>query len=187
MRLTKIGRRILIGVGIVVMLLGAAFMYLDNRNRTLSPPGSAEITNGTLTVAIDYSRPSVKGRLVFGLANDGAIQPWGQYWRLGANEPTSMTLNTDVNFNGEFLKAGIYQLYAVPDENSFKIGVNSADRVWGYSEPDYSLDVLTTELPVLSNRHTEQHTISLQEQGANSVIMIIEFSDVKLEIPISAN
>lgn len=185
MRLTKIGRRIFIGVGMVVMLLGAMYMYLDHQNRTKSPPGNDKLTNGELTVSVDYSRPSVKGRLIFGEVADGALQPWGQYWRLGANEPTSLTINQDVMFNGQALDAGTYQLYAVPSQSTFKIGVNTEDRVWGYSEPNYGADILSTEVPVILNDHVEQHTISLKKGESSTIIMVVEFADVKLDIPIS--
>lgn len=185
MKLNKIGRRILMGVGVVVMLLGATFMYLNYQNRSKSPPGNIELTNGSLTVAISYSRPSVKGRLIFGEATDGALQPWGQYWRLGANEPTSLTINQDVLFNGEPLSAGTYQLYAVPGISSFKIGVNTEERMWGYSEPNYAADLFTTEVPVIANTSVEQHTISLQSVDNETVTIIVEFSDVRLEIPVT--
>ncbi|MFY0598644.1 MAG: DUF2911 domain-containing protein [Cyclobacteriaceae bacterium] len=184
MKLNKIGRRILIGVGIVIMLFGAIFIYINYQNRNLSPPGSAELTNGTLTVSVNYSRPSVRGRIVFGKAENGAIQPWGQYWRLGANEPTSMTINQNVTLNGKALAKGTYQLYAVPNESSFTIGINTEDRFWGYSEPNYEMDILTTETPVIKNAHVEQHTISLQKSGVDGVDLIVTFSDVKLNIPI---
>jgi hypothetical protein len=184
MALSKTGRRVLIGIGVLIMLLGAAFMYLNNRNRTLSPPGNAELTNGSLSVSVAYSRPSVRERLIFGDETEGALQPWGTYWRLGANEPTEITLNSEVRFNGQKLAAGTYQLYAVPGKDRFKIGVNAADRAWGYTEPDYTNDVFTTDVPVIKSAHTEQHTISLIEGGENEIIMVITFSDVRLEIPI---
>ena len=107
-------KKILIGVVAVIVILAAAFAYLNNRNRTLSPPGSAELANGDLSVSITYSRPSVRGRLIFGTKEQGALQPYGVYWRLGANEATEITLNKDVTFNGNPLKAGKYKLYATP-------------------------------------------------------------------------
>src|SRR6187431_1951497 len=104
-------KKILIGVGILAVLLVAAFLYLNNRNRTLSPPGKAELTVGDLSVSIPYSRPSVRGRLIFGPKEQGALQPYGVYWRLGANESTEITVNKDINFNGQPIKAGTYRMY----------------------------------------------------------------------------
>jgi hypothetical protein len=184
MKPNKVVRRILIGVGILIMILGAAFMYLNHRNRTLSPPGSAELSHQGLTVSVNYSRPSVRDRLIFGTESEEALQPYGKYWRLGANEPTSITIDQDVLFNGNELEAGTYQLYAIPGEEKFIIGVNNEDRMWGATEPNYSLDLFRTEVPVLKNTHTEQHTISLLPLMPSGILVVVEFSDIKIEIPI---
>lgn len=179
-------RKILIGVGVFIMLLGAAYMYMVYQNRTKSPPGNAELTNGDLAMSISYSRPSVRDRLIFGPAEDGALQPYGVYWRLGANESTEMTINTNVTFNGQDLAAGTYRLYAVPGPESFKIGVNTELGEWGYFEPNYDLDLFTTEVPVTKGANVEQHTISLLTGGDNTINIVVEFSDVRLSIPVQA-
>lgn len=168
------------------MLLGAAFMYLNNRNRTLSPPGTAELTNGALSVSIAYSRPSVRERLIFGKEEDGAIQPWGQYWRMGANESTEVTFSTDVQFNGMGLEQGTYKMYAVPGKEAFTVNLNSELGTWGAMEPDYELDILSTSVPVGQIPNVEQHTIRLEATGQDSTNIIVEFSDVRLTIPVSA-
>src|SRR5688572_2538994 len=103
-------KKILIGVLALVVIVVAAMFYLNNRNRTMSPPGSAELSNGDLKVSVAYSRPSARGRVIFGSEAQGALQPHGKYWRLGANEPTTITFSKDVKFNGEPVKAGTYTI-----------------------------------------------------------------------------
>jgi hypothetical protein len=176
-------KKVIVTILVIVGLLAAAAFYLNYRNRTLSPPGEASLTNGDLKVSVTYSRPSVRGRLIFGEESQNALQPYGKYWRLGANESTEITFSRDVTFNGQAVKQGTYRMYAVPGRDSFQIGLNSELDKWGYSEPDYSLDVLKTSVPVTSNSPVEQHTISLvkAEDGVN---VVIEWSDVKLEIPV---
>ena len=107
-------KKILIGVVAVIVILAAAFAYLNNRNRTVSPPGSAQLTNGDLSVSISYSRPSVRGRLIFGSKEQGALQPYGEYWRLGANEATEIEFFKDVEINRKKIKKGRYTVYAIP-------------------------------------------------------------------------
>src|SRR5687767_7572924 len=124
-------KKILIGVVAVIVVLAGAYAYVTNRNRTLSPPGSAELANGDLSISITYSRPSVRGRLIFGTQEQGALQPYGVYWRLGANEATEITLSKDVTFNGNPLKAGKYKLYATPGGDEFEIIVNTELGNWG--------------------------------------------------------
>src|SRR5687768_14869909 len=134
-------KKVIIGILALVVLLGAAFLYLMYRNRTMSPEGNATLTSGGITVNVSYSRPSVRGRLIFGPESQDALQPYGKYWRLGANESTEVTFNRDVLFNGSPLKAGTYRLYAIPGENEFEIGVNTELGKWGAYEPDYDLDI----------------------------------------------
>jgi hypothetical protein len=178
-------KKILIGVAVVAVLVAVGLYWLNNRNRTLSPPGKAEITSRDLTVTIPYSRPSVRGRVVFGTKEEGAIQPYGEYWRLGANESTEITLSRDVMFNGLALKAGTYKIYAIPGPEKFEIRLNSELGTWGYMEPDYSKDFLTTTTTVERIASVEQHTIRLEPTDAGTNL-IVEFSTVRLVLPILA-
>src|SRR5690606_28084872 len=90
---------------IVFVALAAAAMFAYNFFRVLSPAGETMLTSGDLTVAVRYSRPSVRDRLIFEVADQVALQPYGQYWRLGANDAAQITFNRDVLFNGEPLAA----------------------------------------------------------------------------------
>jgi hypothetical protein len=181
-------KKILIGVGILALLLAVAFIYLNNRNRSMSPPDTAHLDVNGLHVEISYSRPSVRGRVIFGSEDEGALQPYGAYWRLGANEATTITLNQDVTFNGMPLKAGSYSLYAIPGADSFQIGVNTETGQWGAWEPDFSKNVFVTEVPV--NRPVvpvEQFTIRLEEGSENAVTAYFEWSNVQFSIPIASS
>jgi hypothetical protein len=178
-------KKVLIGIGIFAVVLAVAFIYLNHRNRTLSPPGFVELDHNNLHVEIIYSRPSVRGRLIFGPEADGALQPYGSYWRLGANEATEMSVNQDVTFNGEPLKAGTYSLYAIPGADSFQIGVNSVVGTWGAMEPDYSKDVFVTEVPVTRLlTPVEQFTTRIEKGTDNDLLIYFEWSDVQLVVPV---
>jgi hypothetical protein len=177
-------KKLWIILGSVVVVLAAGFAYLNFRNRSLSPPGSATLTNGSLTVSITYSRPSVRGRLVFGTEEQKALQPYGKYWRLGANESTEITVNKDVSFNGSPLKAGTYRMYAVPGPENFEIVLNSELGKWGYMEPDYAMDVLRTKVPVEKiTTPVEQYTIKLAE-ASGGIDVIFEWSDTRFAVPV---
>ena len=179
-------KKIIIGAVSFIVLLAIGFAYLNYRNRTLSPSGKAELTAGGLTVSIPYSRPSVRGRLIFGSEEQKALQPYGKYWRLGANESTEITVNKDVTFNGQPIKAGTYRMYAVPGADSFDIGLNSELGKWGAMEPDYALDVLHTKVPVEHvGTPVEQYTISLLEADGG-INVVFEWSDVKFIVPVKA-
>lgn len=178
-------KKILIGVLVFVVIVIAAMFYLNNRNRTMSPPGSAELTNGDLKVSVAYSRPSVRGRVIFGSEAQGALQPHGKYWRLGANEPTTITFSKDVKFNGEPVKAGTYTIYAYPGDGSFAINLNSEVAFWGFSEPDHATDVLKTKVSTSKNESpVEQYTITLEplDKGIN---VKFAWSDTNFSVPVT--
>jgi hypothetical protein len=177
-------KKIFIVLAVIIVLLAAAAFYLNYRNRTLSPEGTATVTSGDLTVSVNYSRPSARGRLIFGREEDNALQPYGKYWRLGANESTEVTFSKDVLFVDKPVKAGTYRMYAVPGAETFEIGLNTELGKWGYSEPDYSKDILRTKIPVEKlTSPVEQYTITLQPQD-DGVSMIFEWSDTRFVIPV---
>ncbi len=177
-------KKIFIGLGVFAMLVVAFLFYANNRNRTLSPPGSAELSVGDLKVSIPYSRPSVRGRMIFGTEEQKALLPHGKYWRLGANETTQITFSKDVFFNGEPVKAGSYRIYAVPGPESFQIVLNSEISWWGYSEPDYTKDVLKTNVQIQKTQSpVEQFTIRMLE-SEGGINIYFEWADVQLVVPV---
>lgn len=177
-------KKILIGVVVLVAILGAAYAYLNHRNRTLSPPGDATAQAGDLTVSIAYSRPSARGRLIFGTTEQKALQPYGQYWRLGANESTEITFNHDVSFHGSVLKQGTYRIYAVPGADQFEIIVNTELGRWGAFEPDHAYDILHIHVPVEHlTAPVEQFTVTLQAEGSD-IVARFAWSDIQFSIPI---
>lgn len=181
-------KKIRLAIALMAGFIILSLLTLNYYNRVKSPPGEAAFKADGLEITINYSRPSVRGRLIFGAAADGALQPYGSYWRLGANEATEITINQNITFNGVPLKAGTYRLYAVPGASTFSIGVNTALGKWGASEPDYQKDLFTTEVPVtFLDTPVEQMTINIEAGGEEAAMIIISWSDVQLNIPIGLN
>jgi hypothetical protein len=102
-----------------------------------SPQGHVEQVVGLTTVRIDYSRPSVKGRKIF-----GDLLPFGQVWRTGANKCTTISMDGPVMVEGNELKAGTYSVFTIPSEDTWIIIFNSDTSLWGEEERKDSLDVL---------------------------------------------
>ena len=177
-------KKILIGMGVLIVAVLLAMMYLDNRNRTLSPSGLASYDGSDLKMEIPYSRPSKKGRMIFGTVAEEALQPYGVYWRLGANEATEVTFSRDVLFNGNEVAAGTYRMYAVPGASEFEISLSTDLGKWGAFEPDYSLDILKTKIPATTgNESVEQYTIRFEEESP-IVYIVCEWSYTKIRIPV---
>ena len=142
-------KKIFIGIGVAFLLFVIWAVYGLFFATPVSPPATAAYNKGGLEITINYSQPSKKGRLIFGEEKDNALQPYGKYWRLGANAATEITFNKDVTFGGEPIKAGTYRMYAIPGANAFKVILNSETGVFfGAAEPDHELDVVTIDAPV---------------------------------------
>lgn len=179
--------KILIAVVVLIVFLVAALIYLNNRNRTLSPPGNVSLTNGNLVVSIQYSRPFVRNRVIFSSKEQGALQPYGEYWRLGANESTEISFNQNVLFNGRPVNKGTYRIYAIPGPDAFEIILNSALGVWGWFDPDPTEDILRTNVTVEKiSPPIEQFTISMLAVGDTTNVNF-EWEKVRLSLPVIPN
>jgi len=175
-------KKVLIGFGVLLVAIGAGIVIY--RATRPSPAGSAALTAGGVTVSVSYSRPSVRGRVIFGTENQQALQPFGKYWRLGANRATEITFSHDVTFNGQAVSAGSYRMYAVPGADSFEIVLNSELGKSGSEAPNASLDVLHTQVPVSQpGEPVEQFTISMTE-AQQGVDVVFEWSSVRFVIPV---
>ncbi len=164
-------KKILIGVAVLLAAVIGFFVYANLF--PASPKKTTEYTYQDLNIKVVYGQPFKKGRLIFGEEKDGALQPYGKYWRLGANATTDITFNKNVLFAGKPVNAGTYRMYAVPGPTSFQISLNSEPGVFlGVSEPDYAKDILKVDLPVESVSETEQFVINF---GSDSTGVNMDF------------
>lgn len=101
----------------------------------VSPQASVSQTFGYTNITINYSRPSVHNRKIW-----GALVPYNKVWRAGANEATTIQFTTDVTIAGNKVAAGIYSLFMIPSEEKWIIILNTESKIWGLShkpENDY--------------------------------------------------
>jgi hypothetical protein len=101
-----------------VALLMIATLFANAQVKTPAPSPSAKMmqTVGMTEVIIDYSRPGMKGREIF-----GGLVPYKEIWRTGANAATKITFSSDVIIEKNELKAGTYALYTIPSETEWTI------------------------------------------------------------------
>lgn len=91
-----------------------------------SPAAKIEQVVGLTDVTIEYSRPSMKGRTIF-----GDLVPYGEVWRTGANANTKITFSNDVTIDGKELKKGTYAIYTIPKATSWDVIFYSDATNWG--------------------------------------------------------
>jgi hypothetical protein len=178
-------KKIYIGLGVLVILLVAVFVYLTQVAAKRSPKDKASFVENGLDINVVYGRPFKKGRLIFGEEKDGALQPYGKYWRLGANAATEITFSKNVNFAGKPVNAGSYRMYTVPGPTSFQISLNSELGVlFANNEPDYTKDIVKVDIPVTAAPETEQLTISFNSDST-AVNMDIAWDKYLVRVPIT--
>ncbi|MBL31079.1 MAG: hypothetical protein CMC81_07580 [Flavobacteriaceae bacterium] len=159
-------------IGTIALICISVLVYILYINPA-SPRGFSEFSKDELRMSVDYSRPYKKDRLIFGDSTNGALVTFNKYWRLGANFATTFETNKKISFAGRILDKGKYRMYAVPYKNTWKISLNSEPGSFGYSEPDYSKDIMSVNLP--STQMTdilEQLTIDFIEDNLGIAIRI---------------
>lgn len=132
---------------------------------------------GNAMVTVNYGSPSVKGRNLW-----GDLVPYGQVWRTGANEATTITVNQDIKIGGETLPAGTYGMFTIPGENEWTIVFNEVAEQWGAYDYDASKDVLRVKAtPKMVNESSE--TMDFMIDGDQ---LVLRWGKLMLPIEIDA-
>lgn len=154
-------------VAIAAFAFSAFNVNAQDKSKRPSPPARATVTTSKgVTISIDYSQPSVKGRII-----GKEIAPYGKVWRTGANEATVFEVNKDVVINGKTLKAGKYGLYTIPGEKEWTVILNNKSTLWGadgYSEADDAVRLVTK--PGKAPTFTEKMTFGIEPSGKVSLM-----------------
>jgi hypothetical protein len=151
----------------------------QDKSQRPSPPDSSSGKIGSATVSINYGSPSVKGRKIW-----GGLVPYGQAWRLGANEATTFTTDKPITVEGKPLPAGKYTLFAIPKENEWQLIFNSQTGQWGIKRTgeanyDPANNVLVVNVkPKKSSQMHERLKMTVAKPG-----LVIDWEN--LEVPVS--
>ena len=151
----------------------------------VSPKDTVVYNSDDANFEVVYSRPYKKDRLIFGSEEDGALVPFGKYWRTGANAATTFETSSDILFNGVKLKAGKYALFTFPYENNWTVTLSSESEVFfAIEQPDPKFDVLKTSVDVKSMETTlEQLTVDFL-QDSSFVNMRLTGDNTSISIPL---
>ena len=149
-----------------------------------SPNAVAGQTIGTTQVTLTYGRPSVRGRAVFG-PDSTALVPYGQVWRLGANEATVATFSQDVRVAGQPLAAGTYAVFAVPTAGAWTVVFNRTAEQWGAFKYDPQQDALrVTATPEALAQPVETFEIGFDGVTETSAEMVFSWDRVRVPVRI---
>jgi hypothetical protein len=165
-------------------------------SRRPSPMGMARITLGDTYVRVVYSRPYLRGRTsIFGTKESGAIVPFGERWRTGANEATAITVTGDVMVAGRKLAAGTYSLFTTPGPDTWMVHFNSRlglDGVGTFANDTFTpvelgpSDVLSVPVPARQlpeGKEVDQLTFEF-EPAAKGADMVLRWHRTEVRVPI---
>lgn len=147
-----------------------------------SPFSKVEQKVGLTDVTIEYSRPGMRDRQVF-----GNLVPFGEIWRTGANANTKITFSDDVEIGGKTLKKGTYALYTKPGKDSWEVMFYTDSNNWGNPEKwdDSKVALKATaavsELPFAM----ETFTILLDDLKNDGAVMNIVWENTVASLPIT--
>jgi hypothetical protein len=149
-----------------------------------SPLASVTERVGVTAISIDYSRPSVRERKIF-----GGLVPYGDVWRTGANAATKITFSTDVKLGAAAVPAGSYALFTIPGQSDWTVILSKVvDDQWGsyaYNQKDDQtrIKVKTVAMP----EPMETMTISLQDMRAGKANLVIAWEKTKVSVEIDTD
>lgn len=142
----------------------------------LSPTASVSQYVGITQVTIQYSRPGVKGRQIW-----GALVPYGEVWRTGANENTTIAFSTAVKVEGKELAAGTYGLQTIPGEGEWTLILSKDADAWGAFEYKQENDALRAALKPRPAPDEERLSFRFDELSDNGATVVLRWE--KVEVP----
>ncbi len=138
---------------------------------------------GLTNFEIIYSRPSVKGREIF-----GGLQAFGTVWRTGANAATKISFDTAIELAGKPVAPGTYALFTIPEKGKWTIILNREADQWGAFNYDAEQDVVRAEVEAEYDAEMRE-TLSLNFDTLRdeSASLVIRWENVKVSVPITVD
>ncbi|ULC58544.1 DUF2911 domain-containing protein [Flaviramulus sp. BrNp1-15] len=178
-------KRILIILSVIALGLFLYSTLVENIfAKRLSPKDTVKFELNDLKLRVFYNRPFKKNREIF-----GALVPYNQVWRTGANEATTFETNKDLEVGNMHLASGKYTLWTVPKDSVWTVIFNSKQYSWGVNaemkpmwDPNY--DVVSIEVPVQElDKTVEQFTIAF-DNSTDNLFLTMAWDDIKVAVPL---
>lgn len=153
---------------------------MTNKENRVSPAATATATIGEHTVTVNYSSPAVKGRAIW-----GALVPYDEIWRTGANEATTVTFTQDVTIMGQALGKDTYALFTIPTAADWTVIFNYEETQWGAFKYDVAEDALRVSVqPVMMEESVESLSFEvIPNASADGGVISMRWEKLKLDIP----
>jgi len=167
----------------ILLLSLVSFTYVDAQELPVpSSKGELEQRVGLTDFTISYSRPNMKGRVIF-----GDLVPYGKVWRAGANRATTIEFNSVVDFAGTKVEPGKYSIFIFPEQDNWKIVLNTVWNTSGTGEYDPANNVASINAKVeKASPLTETWTIGFDAVIEDNAFLTFRWADVLVKVAINA-
>ncbi|MBN8671551.1 MAG: DUF2911 domain-containing protein [Chitinophagales bacterium] len=164
-------------------LLTSGVYAQDLKLPALSPTSKLTQEFSTSNIEISYSRPSMRGRKIF-----GELVAFGNVWRTGANSATKVKFGEDVTVGGQAVKAGEYAIYTIPGATEWEIILNKGIGNWGNAGYDKADDVARFKIaPKALDKNVQTFTINIGNITYSTCNIEMMWEKTKIIIPVKAN
>lgn len=144
-----------------------------------SPRATFKQRVGLTDITIDYSRPGVKDRKIF-----GKLVPFGELWRTGANAATTIEFSTEVSMQGTKVPAGKYALFTIPDKDGWQVILNKNPDQGGTGDYEKDLDIARFKAKPQSIKPAkESMLIYVDALRNNSAELVLEWENTMISVP----
>jgi hypothetical protein len=143
-----------------------------------SPHATVAQTIGTTTITIDYHRPGVKNRTIW-----GGLVPYDSPWRMGANEATTISFSDPVKIGGADVPAGKYSFFAIPARDKWTLILNKDPEQWGAYGYDQSKDQVRVSATPVAASHNEWMRFTVDPVSPSSALVTMHWE--KLSVPMT--
>ncbi len=174
---------------ISLFLITSNFSYIYSQQQSndkqvrVSPKAGVTQVVGLTKINISYSRPGVKGRVIW-----GKLVPYNVVWRAGADEATKFTFSTDVKIDGKKLKAGSYSFFIIPSKNGeWTLIFNKIADQWGAFEYNISEDVLRFKVKPEKGNFVEWLEYTFTRTSDNSAVIKLEWEKIKIPFTVEVD
>lgn len=147
----------------------------------VSPKMVVTQTLGTTDLSLNYSRPGVKNRAIW-----GALVPFDKPWRTGANEATTFTTADEITVGGQKLAAGTYSFFTIPTAGAWTVIFSKQKELWGSTDYDPKQDALrVTATPDTNQSHQEWMWLGFDDLTPTTCNLVLRWQRLKLAVPVA--